>query len=154
MHRIERFKNIDKINQLKIELANDLLRFQQKLEISINRTLNAYEAALNIIHRNNLNRLRMNQDGNQTNEFLELDLHKIQLNRKMIKFCYGDLDELSDEVIVEFIKYFTLVHFEESHLNIDLGRINYHYRNRYNEIMEMKDKIQDSILIQLQKLNA
>lgn len=152
--RIERYRNIDRINQLKMDLANELLKFQQDLEKAISKTLHIYEITLKIIQKDNLNQLKRNQGDDSRCEYLELDMNLIKLNHEMISFCYGDLNDLTNEVIVEFIKYFTLKYFEETRQNINLGLINNHYRNRYNEIMDIKDKIQDSILIQLQELNA
>lgn len=151
LQKIKKFHRIDKINELKIELANQLMKFQQTLEKEINRTLHLYESTLKIIQKDNLNQLKQGEEV-KIIKYFESNLKINDVNKEIIRFCYGDLDEISDDSLIEYLKYFTLKHFELIQCTPELGQLNFCFRTRFIEIMEMKDKIIKSITSQVEEL--
>ncbi len=149
---INKYTQNDYVKLMKLKLVDELLKFNALLDKRIERTLSLYALLLKAIQKQNINRLRVGQGDLLTNIF-EVKESIMSLNSDYIKFCYGEIDLMSDEQVIEYIKYFTKQHFDKLNEDIDFGKINYYFRNRYNSILDLKNKISESILSESEKLS-
>lgn len=148
---IKRYRNEDRAKEMKLKLANELLVFQQHVDRAVSRTLHVYDILLGLLHKDNLNLLRPEGERRESvfNNFQDGVMGE---NSDLILFCYGELDTMSDEKAVEYLKYFVMQYHVQLGMDLDLGKVNFHFRNRYNEISALKVKIVDSITAQIEKL--
>lgn len=149
---IKKYTQNEYVKLLKLKLVDELIKFNTLLDKRIERTLTTYAILLKAIQKENMIRLRIDQNNLTTNIF-EVNESIISLNHDYIEFCYGEIDLMPDEKVIEYIKYFTNQHFNQLIENKDLGKINYYFRHRYNSILDLKNKISESILSEIEKLN-
>lgn len=160
--RINRYNNriqlINKYTQneysklMKLKLVEELMKLNAILDKRIERTLHIYDILLKEIQRVNMLKLRMNQSITLNNIF-QVDESLLSSNQNFIQFCYGEIDLMADEQVIGYIKYFINKHYTMIKEDMDPGKINYHFRTRYNSILDLKNKISESILSESEKLS-